>query len=147
MYSGYRIERRKFKRLQVNLSVLYRVMAPRSVRESTHGEEFEGKTIDLSEGGMAMISTQNLPEGTKLFCKFVIFESNPAGLPDFHEVLVVFGEVRSSLELQERFYRLGVYFEIMDKDKKEKIMDIVRSPLKYESPLFIEDEKLDRKLD
>ena len=48
MYSGYRTERRKFKRLRVNLSILFRVMAPWSILESTQGREFEAKTIDLS---------------------------------------------------------------------------------------------------
>ena len=82
---------------------------------------------------MALITTQAFPLGTKLFCKFVVFESDSKGSTDFYEVLIVFGEVRSIVSVEEGPCRMGICFEEMDSDQKTKIFDIVHSPLKYEN--------------
>ena len=134
MYCGYRTERRKFKRLRVNLSVLCRVMWPRSIMELTAGKEFEAKTLDLSEGGMALSVMQHLPRGTKLFCKFVMFESNGKGEVKFHEIVNVFAGVQDLTLIDDIYYRIGLTFEELDEDKRCVICDIMNSPLKYETP-------------
>ena len=132
MYTGYRTERRKFKRLRVNLSVLCRVMAPYAMITLTQGEEFEAKTADLSEGGMALVTDKCLPLGTELFCKFVIYENDTLGSVKFYQILTVFSQVRSIISIDGVLYRVGLCFEELDADKKEKVKDIIECPLRYE---------------
>ena len=132
MISGYRTERRKFKRLRVSLSVLYRVMWPWAVLEQTQGQELEGQTLDLNEQGMALLSQRAFPLETKLFLKVIIFESNHIGEADFHEVAILYGQVRSSVLQADGKYRLGLWFEDMDGYQKMKIQDIMNSCLHHE---------------
>lgn len=132
MHTATRVERRKYQRLNVNLSVLFRVMGPSRIFEMVQGREFEGKTIDLSLGGTALISSYFLPPKARLFVKFVIYETNHVGQTQFHEVLTVFAEVRSAILHQDhRNYRLGLEFQDLNDDRLRTLNDIVESSLRY----------------
>ncbi len=133
MLSAYRVERRKFKRLQVSLSVLCRVMWPWDLIERTQGSEFETEASDISLLGMALLSRQNFPVGTKLFLKVIIFEFNGQSDVRFHEAVILYGRIRSIGVLSDGRFRLGMCFEDMDAFKKRAIEDIFESSLRYEA--------------
>jgi c-di-GMP-binding flagellar brake protein YcgR len=67
------IERRKFKRLRVNFTVIFQVDRP-LVARMTLGwrKEVEALMLDLSEGGMAIVTNYNIPPETILSIKFTL---------------------------------------------------------------------------
>lgn len=136
MHSTTRIEKRRYQRLNVNLSVMFRVMGPERIFEMVHGQEFEGKTIDISLGGTALISSYFLPPKARLFVKFIIYETDHVGAMQSYEVLTVFAEVRSAVVHNDhRHYRLGLAFVDLNEDRLAKLNDIVESSLRnYDLP-------------
>lgn len=132
MHSCSRIEKRRYQRLQVDLSVLFRVMGPAKIFEMVQGQEFEGKTIDISLGGTAVITSYFLPPKSRLFVKFVIYETDHLGQAIFHEVLTAFAEVRSAIVHHDRrHYRLGLSFQELSEDRLYKLNDIIESSLRF----------------
>jgi c-di-GMP-binding flagellar brake protein YcgR len=116
-YSGN--DRRRFQRLRMNLSVIYRVDQPVTVRMMIGEKEVEATTLDLSEGGMGLLTEYNIPAGTSLFIKFTLFKVSSDGKVNFYGPVVIGGEVRSSV-LSEKKYRLGICFsQIEPQDKTE----------------------------
>ena len=133
MYCGYRIERRRFQRLMVNLAVLYRIEGPQHILELLEKREFEGETVDLSEGGAALLTGHYLPLETELSIKFLIQESDHRGDVNFHELFDLRGEVRSVVPSENAKYRLGICFKKLVRPEKEKIFDLMGSSLHFES--------------
>ena len=130
MYNGYRTERRRFQRLRVNLSVLYHIEGPEHVREILADREFEGNTLDLSEGGMALLAWHYLPVDTELLLKIVIFESDHRGLVSFYDAVKLTGHVRSVIPAENDEYRLGICFDNVSVKKRQILSDLIYSPLK-----------------
>ena len=82
MIEGYRWERRRYKRWWI--LVLYTVDGPCDVSEFFEGRgEFEGKVIDLSEGGLALLAQHYLPVRTKLTLRVIIYETDHKGSIEF----------------------------------------------------------------
>ncbi|MDD2702422.1 MAG: PilZ domain-containing protein [Candidatus Omnitrophica bacterium] len=116
-YSGN--DRRRFQRWRMNLSVIYRVDQPVTVRLMIGDKEVEATTLDLSEGGMALLTDYNIPVGTSLFIKFTLFKVNSDGKVNFYGPIMIGGEVRSNIPSDKK-YRLGICFSQMDpQDKTE----------------------------
>ncbi|MFA5088077.1 MAG: PilZ domain-containing protein [Candidatus Omnitrophota bacterium] len=130
MYTAYRIERRKFQRLQVCLSALYRIVEPFDLSSLMGDREFEAKTFDLSVGGLSLLTEHYLPVGTKLSFKLIIFESNPIDSVNFYEPLELRGEVRSSFYLGDNEYRIGIAFSAIPEKVRSRLDDFLQSPLR-----------------
>jgi c-di-GMP-binding flagellar brake protein YcgR len=120
MYGSYTgNDRRRFQRLRMNLSVIYRVDQPVTVRMMIGEKEIEATTMDLSEGGMGLLTEYNIPVRTSLFIKFSLFKVNSDGKVNFYGPVVIGGDVRSNV-LSEKKYRLGICFSRIDpQDKTE----------------------------
>lgn len=117
-YSGS--DRRRFQRLDVDITVFYRVDLPLSVRILVGNQDVEASMLNLSGGGIALISRYNIPAGTTLLLKFTLASMNKEGEVSLYGPMEIKGEVRSNVKWEEVNYRLGISFiGIEDKDKIE----------------------------
>ena len=102
-----RLQRREFVRLCVSLPV--------RCRESRQKEEFEARTVDLSGGGMALISSREIPVGCRLDVWIDLGEPG---------ILPMKGEARwlERLDIgEQRRYMVGVTFL----ETSEKTQDFI----------------------
>jgi c-di-GMP-binding flagellar brake protein YcgR len=130
-YSG--IERRKQKRLRVNLTVVYRVDEPLAMRLVVGGKEFEARMLDLSQEGMAILSNHSFDASTTVLLRFTLFkvETEDVG---FYGPMAITGEVRYCVPLGGGEYRLGIYFTQIDQKDKAEIADFVKRNLNILKP-------------
>lgn len=108
-------EERRFERVGVSFIVSYKVDGPLSVRMSVGSEEFDATALDISEGGMALLSKHTeyyaIPTLTIVTVKFTMLDPAARKIGDRYNSMEFKGEVRSSVFLKEqKAYRLGVGF-------------------------------------
>jgi c-di-GMP-binding flagellar brake protein YcgR len=116
------IERRRFKRIPVRFDLIYKVNRPPSVRMILGKEELFAWLIDVSIGGMAIITKNFIPDGAELGLTFhLIYKDRQS--PPMHAL----GSVCYSVLLVDTpGYRLGIEFtKISDKDR-QRIVDFVK---------------------
>lgn len=132
MYSAYRTDRRRFKRMRVRLSAVYSIIGPDYVKSILEDGEFEAKTMDVSEGGISLIADHYLPRKTIIRIKLIVFEIDNSGSANFYEPVTAIGNVTSVQEWDDDQYRLGVYFQEISYEDQQKLVDIMNSSLKRE---------------
>jgi c-di-GMP-binding flagellar brake protein YcgR len=114
-YSGR--DRRRFQRLDLNITVFYRVHEPLVVRLLIGDREVEATILNISEGGIALLTEYDIAVDTILFIKFNLSTMAEDGSISLYGPLQITGEVCSNVFLDNR-HRLGIRFtEIQDKDK------------------------------
>lgn len=114
-YSG--IDRRNYKRMRMNCTVIYRINEPPVTHFVMKGRDIEAKMIDISQGGMAMVTSSDIPVSTVLSMRFALLNVDRE-IVKFSGPLEVTGEVRSSAPLEKNEHRLGIYFTKMKKINK-----------------------------
>ena len=115
-YSGN--DRRRYERLDLDLKVVYRVSGPPIVRLNIGDKEIEATMLNLSLGGMALATEYGIPVWTLLDIKFSLSRMDKEGEVSIYKPMEITGEVRSSILLEDKEYRLGICFTgINDKDK------------------------------
>jgi len=117
-------ERRRHKRLKVNFTVIYRVNKPLEVRMVIGDKEVHALMMDLSEGGMCILTDYNIPTRTNLFIKFVLINLN-AYKDERVKSMEITGEVRYNLAMQDHLYRIGICFTEIDKKDKVAITNFL----------------------
>jgi c-di-GMP-binding flagellar brake protein YcgR len=125
-----RSEKRKFKRVEVSFIVSYNVDAPLSVRMSVGKREFDAVALDLSEGGMAILTKYTdfyaIPIFTMLIVKFTIIDNAAVKIQDRYKPIEIKGEVRSSLFMKEqKAYRLGISFINVSNEQRKFIVEFI----------------------
>ena len=105
-------ERRAHKRIRMNCTVVCRMNEPPSARFVMKGRDLEAKMIDISQGGMAMITRYDIPVSTVLSMRFTLLNVN-SEIVTFSGPMEVIGEVRSSVPWERNEHRLGIYFAEM----------------------------------
>lgn len=117
-------ERRRHKRLEVNFTIIYRVDRPLEVRMMVGDKGVEALMLDLSEGGMCILTDYNIPIWTVLDIKFSLINlyvsSNERAKP-----MQITGEVRYNILTPDRIYRLGICFTDIDEKDKTAIIDFL----------------------
>lgn len=103
------MERRKQRRLRMNCTIVYRCNEPVSTRFIMDGQDVQAKMLDISRGGLAMITDHDIPISTVLSMRFTLFRVNKEVM-NFAGPVEVTGEVRSNIALDENAHRLGIYF-------------------------------------
>ncbi|MBU0468932.1 MAG: PilZ domain-containing protein [Candidatus Omnitrophica bacterium] len=132
MYSAYRTDRRRFKRMRVRLAAVYRIEGPEYVKTILDDGEFEARTVDVSEGGLSLLAEHYLPRKTIIRIKLIVFEIDNSGSANFYEPVTAIGNVRSVNQWDNDEYRLGVYFQDISQEHQKRLSDIVNSSLKKE---------------
>jgi hypothetical protein len=111
-------ERRRFKRVRVNFTAIFRIDKPIYVRMMAGNREVDGVLLDLSEAGLCILTTFDIPAATVLLIKFVLIDANSFGEERIAKMDVV-GEVRYNILFGKQEHRLGICFtQISDKDRK-----------------------------
>ena len=125
-YSGE--EKRKFKRARVRLTVVYRTNQPLSMRLLTADKEVQATIIDLSEGGMAILTNYAVPASTVLLMRFTLFRGDKEDV-SFYGPVAITGEVRYSTVVDKDLYRLGISFTEIAEEDKRQITEFVKTSL------------------
>lgn len=124
-YSGR--ERRQFKRVRVTFIVIYRVDAPVSVRMMVGNKEVHAIMQDLSEGGIALLTSQRIPVSSALSIEFILFNDTAVSDEDRVRPMYMDGEVRYCLvEKEKETYRLGIRFSNLVEADRNAIADFVK---------------------
>jgi c-di-GMP-binding flagellar brake protein YcgR len=119
-------ERRLYERLKVNITVVYQVDKPIKVKMLVGKEEVEAPMLDLSEGGISILTEYNIPAYTRLSIKFMLYRLEKATNFKLYESLRVKGEVKYSFASEGNKYRLGVCFKDLDYGSKSIIAEFVK---------------------
>jgi len=120
---------RKFKRLRVNLSVIYRIDRPSSVRLMIGNREIRATMLDLSEGGLSLLTNYNIPVSSLLFIKFTLFKVENDDV-SFYGPMSIEADVRYNIPLGGEEYRVGVRFNRIKNQDKSEIGNFIKySPL------------------
>jgi len=102
-------DRRVHKRVKMNCTVIYRLNEPLSTHFMVRGRDIEAKMVDISHGGMAMVTNYDVPMATKLSMRFTLLKVNKE-VVNFSGPVEVTGEVKSNVPLEKNEHRLGIYF-------------------------------------
>lgn len=126
-YSGE--DRRRFKRLDLNITVFYKVHEPLHIKLMVGDKEIEATILNISEGGIGLLTHYNIPTWTALFIKFNLSRMNKLGIIKTYGPMNIKGEVRSNVSLEKDEYRLGICFIDIDPKDKTTIADFVNSAM------------------
>lgn len=119
-------DNRKYKRLRVNLSVIYRINKPTTLRMMVGNKEIRSTMLDLSEGGLSLLTDTNIPLSAVLLIKFTLFRVEEEDV-SFYGPMEIMGEVRYNMPLGGSEYRLGISFQRISKQDQVEIANFVRS--------------------
>jgi c-di-GMP-binding flagellar brake protein YcgR len=112
-------EKRRHSRLRVNLSVVYRVDKPVTIRMIVGTNDIRATMLDISEGGLSVLTNFNIPQGTVLLIKFTLFRVADDDV-SFYGPMEIMGEVKYIMPLSPNEYRLGISFgKIKEQDRAE----------------------------
>jgi len=129
-----RLERRKFKRAKVRFIVMCRVNSPLSVRIIVGHKEINAISLNLSEGGMAILTNYGIPTSSLITVEFIALNDNAFRDQDRSRSMEVQTQVRYNFLTKERAYRLGVSFIDISEDDRRFIADFVRmGSIRYEN--------------
>jgi c-di-GMP-binding flagellar brake protein YcgR len=73
------------------------------------GKDIEARMLDVSQGGMAMVTNYDIPVSTILSMRFTVLKVDKE-IINFSGPLEVTGEVRSNVPAERDEHRLGIYF-------------------------------------
>ena len=114
-------DKREFKRQEVSFIVIYRVNTPLFVRMLVKDKEVEALALDLSEGGMAILTSYELAVSSIVTLKFIIFRELVLDTKRLSESVEVTGEVRYSIFTKEKAYRIGIRFTDISHENRNLI--------------------------
>jgi c-di-GMP-binding flagellar brake protein YcgR len=124
-YQRGQTERRKFRRLRVNLAVVFRVDKTPKIRMSVENKDIHTNMIDLSEEGMSIMSNQDFPEGSVLSMKFTLFRVDSTDV-SFYGPMEITGEVKYRTALSKNEFRLGILFTKISSEDRQEILNFVK---------------------
>lgn len=124
---GFNGDRRKFRRLKVNISIAYQVDKHSGVRVVIEDEEVDATTLDLSIEGMAVLTEYDIPILAMLSIEFMVYKIDERNNFKFYKSIKVSGHVRSNLLLENNKHRIGIYFTKIDVESKAEIADFIKA--------------------
>lgn len=125
-YSGE--EKRRFRRARVSMTVVYRANQPLSARMLTADKEVQATIVDLSEGGMAILTNYAVQTDTVLLMRFTLFRVEKEDV-SFYGPVSITGEVRYNTMIDNDLYRVGISFTEISQEDKRQISDFVKTAL------------------
>jgi len=124
-------DRRRHERLKVEFTLNYRVDTPLEVRMSIGWDsEVDALMVDLSEGGMAILTSCDIPVGSVLSINFTLINLTAIEDEERIKTLSIAGEVRSNFRVDQADRRLGIKFVQINQKDKEAIGEFVRMTIK-----------------
>jgi c-di-GMP-binding flagellar brake protein YcgR len=117
-------ERRRFKRVKVNLVVMYREDDSLDVRIKADNQEHQAAIIDISEEGMAVLSGVKIPVTTVLSVRFNLADNKKEGI-DFYGAEDIKGKVVYSNPISKDNFRIGIQFYGLSNNDRNQIKNFV----------------------
>jgi c-di-GMP-binding flagellar brake protein YcgR len=118
-------EQRRFKRVKINLSVVFRLARPAAIRLLVGNKEIRATMLDLSEAGLSMLTNYDIPKSTALLIKFTLFKVDNDDV-SFYGPLEIAGEVRYNMPLGGNEYRLGIFYKKIKPQDKIEIANFLK---------------------
>ncbi|UCC95224.1 MAG: PilZ domain-containing protein [Candidatus Omnitrophota bacterium] len=118
-------ERRRFRRVRADFTLIYRIDRPIEVRIMIGSRDIDSVMLDLSEGGMSILTDYNIPVSTVLIIKFTLINMK-AEKERRTRVMSIIGEVRYNRSLEGMGRRLGICFIEIDEADRSAIVDFVK---------------------
>jgi len=117
-------ERRQFPRVNEATTIFYNIKSGRAVLQYGR-ENYNAIAVDISEGGVGLITAYDLQEHTTIFMRFILFGETSKSIETDGEVkYIVFN-------IKEKAYRIGVQFIGLAKESKEFIRALVKQKLLF----------------
>jgi c-di-GMP-binding flagellar brake protein YcgR len=120
-------ERRRFRRYKLTLNAFYRIDAPVYVRMWYGDQEFEAYTLDISEGGMCLLTALDIPVSATLSIKLTLLRLDRDAKVEYFTPEELKGEVRSKFEQDKKAYKLNVSFIQTDSVITDQISEFIIS--------------------
>ncbi|MFH1889174.1 MAG: PilZ domain-containing protein [Candidatus Omnitrophota bacterium] len=124
VYEGQ--ERRESERIDVNFTVIYRVNSPLSIRMMVGDREVIAIAVNLSEGGMAISTTYELPVSTIVRVKYILLNEKASSISERMKSIEVLGEVCHSFLAKDKSYCMGIRFLDLSGSDKLFIANFVK---------------------
>ena len=118
-------ERRKFRRIRARFLVVYKIKEPLEVTITINKREISALMLDLSEGGMALVTECDIPSASILLMNFTLINTALSDDKKRIRTMDIYGEVRYNLPIERKEHRLGVYFTRISEEDKAAIKDFV----------------------
>ena len=122
-------DRRRHNRLQVNFIVIFQVNRPAYVLMLVGGREIDSLMLDLSETGMAILTSHNIPVMTSLLIKFTFINVDAILDDDRVRSMEITGQVLNCAKEGRDEYRLGISFTKIKEQDKNAISNFVKTGL------------------
>jgi len=118
-------ERRRHKRLRVDFTLIYNVGEPITLRLFIGWDlQIDALMIDLSEAGLAILSSYDIPIATVLNIKFTLINSNVDPEKRVRSMEIT-GKVCSNTQAETGEYRLGIIFQNIKEEDRLAIRNFI----------------------
>ena len=87
-------------------------------------KDIRATMIDLSEGGVSILTNHDISEGSILSMKFTLFKVDSDDV-SFYGPMDIVGEVKYHHVLANDEYRLGIVFKKVEKDDQGEIASFI----------------------
>lgn len=119
------VERRRFKRLKVQLSVTYMVQKPLKILMRVGDKKIETVMLDISEEGMSIKAAVDIPLETEFVLNFLlVYAYKP--LENIMQNMEIEGRVVNRVVLNQNDFRLGILFTKISEIDRKLITDFIK---------------------
>ncbi len=130
MSARYSIQdRRRFQRLELNITVYYQIKEPLSIKVMFGDKEIEAMMLNISAGGMGMLTKFNIPARSTLLIKITLAKMDKQGKVSFYGPMEVVGEVKYNVLEEDKQYRLGIRFIKVERQDQVEITNFIKMTL------------------
>ncbi|MFC1666368.1 PilZ domain-containing protein [Candidatus Omnitrophota bacterium] len=127
-YSGS--ERRRFKRVPAKFLVTCKASNVAEALILFNNKKIDALMFDLSEGGMAIVTNDGIPIGTRLSIEFTLINDRAFNDSDkFRTLSEIKGEIRNDNLLDKNQHRLGIQFDSINRRDKLAIANFVKATI------------------
>jgi c-di-GMP-binding flagellar brake protein YcgR len=120
-------ERRSHTRVKASFIVTYKINEPLHVTITINKREIPALMVDLSEGGMAIVTEYEIPASTTLLINFTLINIALKNDSERIRTMDLLGEVRYQIPLKRNERRLGIYFTKIEEEDKTAIKKFVEA--------------------
>ncbi len=130
MSARYSIQdRRRFQRLELNITVYYQIKEPLNIKVMFGDKEIEAMMLNISAGGMGMLTKFNIPARSTLLIKITLAKMDKQGKVSFYGPMEVVGEVKYNVLEEDKQYRLGIRFIKVERQDQVEITNFIKMTL------------------
>ena len=119
---GLSVEKRRFPRVALDVTLFFRVDKPPEVRLKIGRETRVGHAVDISEVGVSFLVDADIPKGTEIEISFSLMIQKGRSERVNARGLVVYSFPR----LPRKTYRVGVLFTKINEADRQLIIEYVR---------------------